>query len=452
MLVLAYHFPPVGGAGVQRSVKFVRYLPEHDFEPVVVTGPVGSVGDAHLVDATLGKELPPGLEVHRVDGPEPRLRAGWPARAERVLRLRAPWARWWGDRVTAAGRTVEDVDLVFASMSPFESCAPAAQLASLHGVPWVADLRDPWALDEMRVYPSRLHRRLETRHMRSSLASAAAVIMNTLEAEKALVAAFPELADRAFTITNGFDASDFSDVPPPFEDRRFRIVHTGTLHTAFGLRQRSAGLLRRALGGAIDDVDVLARSHVFLLEAVSRLFGQRPELRGHVEVHLAGDMDTADSAAVDANTVVQHGYLTHDAAVRLMQSADLLFLPMHGLPEGHRARIVPGKTYEYLASRRPILAAVPEGDARDLLLRAGSAFVCGPSDVDGMAGVIGAQVDRWRRGEAAPAPDEQVLAGYERRALTARLAEVLDGVVSGTARARTRQGATTSTRPTRAPP
>ena len=450
VLVLAYHFPPVGGAGVQRSARFVRYLPEHGWEPVVVTGPPGSVGDAYLVDPTLGDDLPPGLEVYRVDGPEPALREGWPARAERVLRLPAPWARWWDDRVTAAGRAVEGVGIVFASMSPFESCAPAARLASLHGVPWIADLRDPWALDEMRVYPSRLHRSLEARRMRSSLASAAAVIMNTPEAGKALVAAFPDLADRAFVITNGFDAADFAEAPDPSADRPFRIVHTGTLHTSFGLRQRSAGLLRRALGGAIDDVDVLARSHVFLLEAVDLLFRRRPELRGHVEVHLAGEMDTADSAAVETSTVIRHGYLEHDAAVRLMQSADLLFLPMHGLPAGHRARIVPGKTYEYLASRRPILAAVPEGDAHDLLRRAGSALLCGPSDVDGMADAIAVQVDRRQRGEAAPEPDEQVLADYERRALTTRLAEVFDGVVSGKARAGTRQGATTSTGTTKA--
>lgn len=452
VLVLAYHFPPVGGAGVQRSARFVRYLPEHGWEPVVVTGPLGSVGDAYLVDPTLGDDLPPELDVHRIDGPEPALREGWSARAERVFRRPSPWARWWDDRVTAAGRVVENVGIVFASMSPFESCAPAARLASLHGVPWVADLRDPWALDEMRVYPSRVHRSLEARHMRSSLASAAAVIMNTPEAMKALVAAFPELADRAFAITNGFDGEDFADVPEPSTDDVFRIVHTGTLHTTFGLRQRSAGPLRRALGGAVDDVDVLARSHVFLLEAVDLLLRQRPDLRRQVEIHLAGEMDTADSAAVDTDTVIRHGYLAHDAAVRLMCSADLLFLPMHGLPAGHRARIVPGKTYEYLASRRPILAAVPEGDARDLLLRAGSAFVCGPSDVAGMAEAIGTQIDRKRSGKAAVEPDVRVLAGYERRALTTRLAEVFDGAVRGTARAGMRRGVTTSTGPTKARP
>lgn len=428
-LVLAYHFPPVGGAGVQRSAKFVRYLPDHGWKPVVVTGPLGSVGDAYLVDPTLGEELPPGLEIHRVGGPEPPLREGWPARAERILRLPAPWTRWWQEGVTVAGRPLEGLSLVLASMSPFESCAPAARLASLHGVPWIADLRDPWALDEMRVYPSRVHRSLETRHMRASLASAAAVIMNTPEAMKQLVAAFPELADRAVVITNGFDAEDFAAPPEPAAGDGFRIVHTGSLHTSFGMRQRSAGMLRRALGGAIEEVDVLARSHVFLLEAVDRLCRRRPELRELIEVHLAGDMDTTDSAAAGGDAVVGHGYLVHDEAVRLMQSADLLFLPMHGLATGHRARIVPGKTYEYLASRRPILAAVPEGDARDLLRRAGSAFLCGPSDVDCMADVIESQFDRKHRGERAPEPDERVLAEYERRTLTARLSEVFDGVV-----------------------
>ena len=68
-LVIAYHFPPVGGAGVQRAVKFVRYLPELGYEPVVLTGPGGGGGQA--IDDTLAAELTAGLEVHRVPGPEP---------------------------------------------------------------------------------------------------------------------------------------------------------------------------------------------------------------------------------------------------------------------------------------------------------------------------------------------------------------------------------------------
>ena len=374
VLFLAYHFPPVGGAGVQRTVKFVRYLPEHGWEPVVVTGPLGSVGDSNLKDVTLAAELPESLETLRIAGPEPQPGHGRRGRAERWLRVPTDWSRWWSAGVVSAGKDVRDVDLVFATMSPFDSCAPAAELARLHGVPWVADLRDPWALDEMRVYPSRLHRRLELRRMGRGLASAAGIVMNTPEAATQLVRAFPELGRaQVLAIPNGFDAADFAGDPPPRAERAFRIVHTGDLHTSFGLRHRQTGRARRLLGGALGEVDILPRSHVFLLEAVERLLARRADLRGVVEVHLAGGMDEADRQAIRTDAVSVHGYVTHGEAVALMRGADLLFLPMHDVPAPRRARIVPGKTYEYLASGTPILAAVPDGDAGDLLTRAGSA-------------------------------------------------------------------------------
>ena len=128
--------------------------------------------------------------------------------------------------------------------------------------------------------------------------------------------------------------------------------------------------------------------------------------------------------------VTAHDYLPHDETVALLRSADLLFLPMHDLPPGRRARIVPGKTYEYLAARRPILAAVPDGDIRDLLFEAGNAFVFRPKDVDGMARAILEQADRALTGGPAPEASEEVLRRYERRELTARLAEVFDRVTA----------------------
>ncbi len=120
------------------------------------------------------------------------------------------------------------------------------------------------------------------------------------------------------------------------------------------------------------------------------------------------------------------GYLSHAATVELLQSADLLFLPMHDLPEGVRATIVPGKTYEYLAARRPILAAVPDGDARDLLAQVPSATLCRPADVAGMADAIAAGLRRTELGEAAPEVSDELLAPFTRQHLAARLADVFD--------------------------
>ena len=257
-----------------------------------------------------------------------------------------------------------------AFLEPYETAWAAAELASRLGVPWTADLQDPWALDELRVQVTRVQIPvLERSRMRRALSSAAAVIMNTDAAAEALVRELPELARiPVHSIPNGFDQADWPASRPQRGDGKFRIVHTGTLHTAVGMAQRRSERLRRLLGGQLGPVDLLPRSHVFLIEALDRLIEADPELACRVELHLAGTLSDADLEAARGRDYVRPlDFLPHAATVELISSADLLFLPMHELPEGVSARIVPCKTYEYLASGRPVLAAVPDGDARDLL-------------------------------------------------------------------------------------
>lgn len=432
VLFLAYYFPPQGGAGVQRTLKFVQYLRDFGHDAVVVTGPEAAGAEWAPADASLAAEVPAGTRVFRAVGPEPARRRGWSARASRWLRLRAPFARWWAEGAVEAARRAAaevDVDLIYASMSPFETAEAAAQLSVELGKPWVADLRDPWALDDWLVYPTRVHRRLELRRMRAALAPADAVVMNTPEATAQVQRNVPELAGKPlFTIPNGFDAADFDGAAPPRADGVFRIVHAGFVHVREDRGHRRAMLARQLLGGAVKGLDAGTRSHVYLLRAVQKVLAERPDLRGRIEVHLAGILSDADRSVAGFELVTAHDYLPHDRTVALLRSADLLFLPMHDLPEGRRARIVPGKTYEYLATRRPILAAVPDGDVRDLLTEAGNAFLCRPKDVEGMARVIAEQADRALAGRPASGSHEDVLRRYERRELTARLAEVFDQV------------------------
>jgi glycosyltransferase involved in cell wall biosynthesis len=432
--LLAYHFPPLGGAGVQRSLKFARYLPEHGYRPLVITGPGRADGRWTPADETLLAELP-DVRVVRVPGPEPVPPGRWRGRAERWLGAAAAWDRWW---VEGAGELVarhaREADVVLASMSPFQSAA-AARAAAAAGRPWVADLRDPWALDEMTIYPSRAHRRAALRRMGRDLSAAAAIIANTPDAARAIATAFPGLAGRPLeAIPNGYDAADFAGPDPSRPDSRFRVVHAGYLHT--GLGRSGHGAARRLLGGAIADVDILARSHVHLVAALERVAAEDPGLAATIELHLAGVVSPADREALGtAVAVCEHGYLEHSRSVGLMRSADLLFLPMHDVAWGHRARIVPGKTYEYLASGRPILAAVPDGDARDLLARAPQAHLCRPTDVVAMAEIIRCEAAARRLGGPAPTmllPD--LLARYERRRLAGRLAAVLDAVTGSPGR------------------
>jgi hypothetical protein len=430
MILIAYHFPPEGGAGVQRSAKLARFLPECGWQPVVITRSAAPADRWSPRDHTLDDELPDEVLVKRVETSAPAFSRGWRKRAERWLRMESPFATWWRESAVRLGEAhAEGVAVIYASMAPWQSGEAAALLAERMRLPWVADLRDPWALDEMMVYPSRFHRRLERARMTRVLGTASAIVMNTPEAALRLQETFPRLRDKSvLTIPNGFDASDFAEAPPPRTDGRFRIVHTGYLHTSLGQQMRRGRAVRRLLGGEVPGVDIITRSHVFLLRALERAFSRDPGLRDTVRVQLAGVLSDGDLAAAQSDVVEVLGYLPHEATVELMRTADLLFLPMQNLPPGVRATIVPGKTYEYLASGRPILAAVPDGDARDLLAEAGTASLCRPDDVDAIERIVVEQVARWASGVQPPEPDPLVLERYERRRLTAQLASVLDAV------------------------
>jgi glycosyltransferase involved in cell wall biosynthesis len=180
-------------------------------------------------------------------------------------------------------------------------------------------------------------------------------------------------------------------------------------------------------------VDILTRSHVYLLEAVEQLRREEPELGNRIEIQLAGVLTPADRTVGGRSPAVRMlGYVPHDEAVALMRSADLLFLPMQSLADGAHVGIVPGKTYEYMASGTPILAAVPPRDVRDFLTAAGTAFVCDPADVGAMKAIVREQVRRTLAGEPPPVHNRDAIARFERRRLTEHLAGVLDRVVAGT--------------------
>jgi glycosyltransferase involved in cell wall biosynthesis len=426
-LFIAYYFPPVGGAGVQRALKFVQYLPHEGFLPAVITGPTSPDHRWTPQDRTLVSSIPGGVSVHRVSGRVPEPGGKIRGRLERGLGLSTLFSKWWIQSATKLAKDVVDGEaVIFATMSPFESGQVARKLSKQLGLPWVADLRDPWALDEMQVYPSFLHRRLEMARMERLLSTAALIVMNTPEAAAALKAAFPGLRQKLIlTIPNGFDRDDFASPVMPRMDGKFRLVHSGYLHTANGvqLRKRKG---YRLLAGAQAGVDILTRSHAVLLDALERWSSRHPDILDHLEIVFAGNTTEDDRSLVDKSGIkalVQFpGYLSHNESVKLVRTADLLFLPMHNLPSGRRSRIVPGKTYEYMASGRPILAAVPDGDARDFLSDCGTAFICRPDDATRMIEILEEVYTAWKNKDALKRSNEEFVYRFERRNLTRALA------------------------------
>jgi glycosyltransferase involved in cell wall biosynthesis len=264
--------------------------------------------------------------------------------------------------------------------------------------------------------------------MRRALASADAIVMNTPESSEQLRRHAPELRSTPiFTIPNGFAAEEFATPAPGSSSDVFRIVHAGNVHTRPESRATVVG--RRVLRGAARGFEASARSHLQVLRAIEALVARRPELHGRVRLELVGPISDGDRAALPDGLVHAHGYLSHAETIALLRGADLLFLPMHDLAPGVRARIVPGKTYEYLASGTPILAAVPDGDAKELIERAGGSVVVRPTDVVGMERAIEAALDGAPAGPRRP----DVLEPFERRRLTRELAGVFDFVLGGSA-------------------
>ena len=432
VLFLAPYFPPIGGAGVQRNVQLVRYLPERGYLPTVVTGPGAPAYRWTPADGSL-ENAEWRARVIRLPAPEPAHGARWAGRAERWLRVPTRWQRWWATEILAAAAELAgEIDLVHASLRPYSTAQAALDVARMLGTPLVVDLEDPWALDEMMVYPTELHRRLERRRMSRLLAEADAVVMNTLEAARHVVERLPQVRATAVrAVPNAFDPADFEALPPGGDGRRFRIVHTGSLHFEQGSRHRGVSFLRRAVGGYVDGVDFLPRSHVFLVEAIQLVLDRQPELRDAIQVQFAGVLTPEERVALEALPYVEVlGFLSHDRTIALVRSADLLFLPMHDLPAGRRATIVPHKTYEYVASGRPILAAVPEGDARDLLTAAGTARLCRPTDVEALARLLENEIDRWRRGEEPPPSHPAVVARCAAPRLADDIADVFEELLA----------------------
>jgi glycosyltransferase involved in cell wall biosynthesis len=344
------------------------------------------------------------------------------------------WQRWWSARLVPLATSLDgEVDLIRASLAPYGIASAILEVARRLRRPLVLDLEDPWALDEMMVYPTRVHRRLELRRMRRVLTAADAVVMNTSEAARRAIEAFPELATRIVRgVPNAFDPADFDGAPPERRDGRFRIVHTGSMHTDLGLRHRGRSWLGTTLGGHVEGVDFLPRSHIFLVEALHALLERHPELADTIELHFAGVLTERERAMLTALPYARlHGFLPHRETVALIRSADLLFLPMHDLPPGRRATIVPQKTYEYVASGRPILAAVPDGDARDLLVAAGTARLCRPADTRAMSRILGAEIDRWSAGGETPSPPSDVLASCAAPRLVADVAGIFEELLTG---------------------
>lgn len=418
VLFLAHDFPPVASAAAQRARQFVRYLPAHGWQPVVVTPRNGSSW-AH--DPTVAADLPSDLGVHRTGSIEAgrvlgRLRrtgadGNGAASASRAAAWLREWAfvpdanaGWIPFAVAAAARRARRADVVMTTNPPASAHVAGAVVSRVGGLPWVADFQDPWSLPSFEGWRGRWRPRLDTRLERAALRRADRVVATTgwLADELARRGA----GERVRLVANGYEADEYPVVTPP-TDGAFTLVHAGSFYGP--------------------------RSPEPLLVAVAAAVGAEPGLRPVLRVRLLGSQDVRSRACLDAtierlglhNVVERVGQRPRHEALAAMRAASVLVAVTDPV-EGGRG-LIPLKLYEYLGAGRPVLAlAPPEGEAGRLVRAARAGIVVDPSDVAGAAVALGQLYDRWRHGRDGHWPDPDVLDAHRWERLAGELATVLD--------------------------
>jgi len=267
-------------------------------------------------------------------------------------------------------------------------------------LPWVAEFRDPWTMNSFRkARPFAWMERAEHKLERRVVTNADHIVVTSAEYAEDFIRNYPGLDVGIFShLPNGFDPEDFECVEAERFDK-FTIVHAGNFYEQRSARPFLLGL-RRWLEC---DKQALASTQV--------LFVGRKDPDSTVAIRELGLQ----------GTVIQTGVLGHRQTVANMLGADILLL----VP-GPGVGTMPGKVFEYLAARKPILTIADEGVARELVRRTGTGSTVHPSDIAGLA----AELARIREAIVArsfPYPDTtQLLRQYNRRCIAGLLASVLD--------------------------
>jgi len=378
VLIVAYSFPPVGGAGVQRPAKFVKYLRDYGWEPLVLTVENPSVP---VADESLLKDIPEGVKIFTARTLEPsytakqglaRSQGGFLARVKSavkklVLHLLLPDVQvlWWPAltiRLISVIRA-EKPDCLFVTAPPFSSFVPVVAIGRVFRVPVVVDFRDEWSFSRQNwenAQKSILSGFIDSMLERFVVNRASAITVASPYYQSSLAKQYRNSLNKIHTITNGYDPDDF-DGMDLVKSRKsdsgiFTIVYTGTVWRATSLEPFCNGI--RILYET--DPDVASR---IKLKVIGRIVPDEMVIVDRLRKYII--VETID-------------YVPHEMIFPEIASADLLLLTLSDLPGADK--IIPGKTFEYLASPVPVLAIVPDGVTSEMIKDEVRVFVTAPSN------------------------------------------------------------------------
>ena len=437
--MLAYYFPPRGGSGVQRSLKFAKYLPHHGFDPVVISVTEDEITETREEDF-LGEI--PDVSIYRAASGERRIRTLARLKLGPLVSMALrPDAHilWRKSVLRLAGEVIpkHKCEAIYASVQPWSAAVIGADLKRLHGLPLIVDFRDPWSLSTSQAWPSRWHYRRDCRQEERIFREADAIVSVTPGIIDGYRERYPWAAEKIHLVYNGFDHDDFAESPDPATTSKggpLRIAFAGRL---YGIRGKDNSKRLQGLRSRIEyrncSIDFTTHSLRYLLEAIAGIVKANPSARDDLLVDVAGNVPNDNRAYAEelevGDLVRFHGMLPHSETIDLVGRSDAVFLPMMSETDGRRSFNASGKVFEYLAHRKPIIAAVPEGDAADLVREARCGWVVGGRDVAGQQSLLSDLLQWKREGRFGIKPHGAFIEKFERKALAGQLAQILKEVI-----------------------
>lgn len=417
-LLLAYHYPPLGGVAVMRVLRFSRYLGEHGWRPIVVCVDGGAHHEPR--DPALLDEVPPEVQVERVPCFEPdNYSDSWDIPRQKVIRnlfklfdkaLFPDDRAFWVSPLVRRARVLAQehrADLIWATAQPWSTLVAGMKLKKATGLPLVLDFRDDWTTSNADF---RKTRRLpqEQELEQEVLASADAVVSVTPHIVEQLRERRPPAipSSRFFYIPNGFDPAHFPPRSEPPTAEPFTIVHAGGLYEK--------------------------RPITPLLDLLSRWFEQHPERAEQVKVVLVGRATPEVQAEIEASPhaprIDCRGFVSHTRVRELMMAATLNLLMIEQVKTA--AWLFTGKVFEYIGARRPILMLGPDpSPLAELLRETGLGHVY---DYQAWDDAVTSLEQVAARPEVTLTPgQEQAVARYNAREQAGQLAEIFSEVNSG---------------------
>lgn len=406
-IYIAYDFAPFANAGSLRCVKFVKYLPNHGWQPLVITARYRYRKGR---DDTLLLDLPRSATVRKVTNVEPSVILPERFRQPIVKYMLPDDKAWWTKpAITAAERLVHasGAQVIMATGNPWTSLMVGKKLKDRTDLPLVLDFRDPWTQSADRCWPSARRRVQEESLEAEAIKAADAVIVVTEHLGALMAERYPAIIDKVYVIPNGFDHNDFNSSKPQVPPVRRDTMMLLNMGSIYDLSQMN-----------------------MLFHTLSKLARRTPALAGAMRVELVGGWwpkqlrEMADRHQI-GSMVALTPRVSHQEAVARIVAADVLLVFR---PQRYAYS---AKVFEYLAARRPILAVTPgDGALADLLAQTGGGTVVGPGDAKVLEEALVEMFRRWQAGSLTAVVDDDVVDTYRRDRLAGRLADLLDKVAS----------------------